>query len=99
MDVEPLGDDVAPGTPVKVVRDPHWNGPWPSEPTGVIDSGWDIPFKVIDLAERPDINVPDSNRQPMRVFMVRFDEPAHDTSDDGPYQVAEVWEKYLRLVE
>jgi len=97
--VELLGDDVAPGTRVKVVRDAAWDGPWPSEPTGVIDPGWDIPFKVIDLAERPDINVPDSDRHPMRTFMVRFDEPAHDTSEAGPYQVAEVWEKYLRLVE
>jgi hypothetical protein len=51
------------------------------------------------LPERPDINVPDSDRHPMRTFMVRFDEPAHDTSEDGPYQVAEVWEKYLRLLE
>jgi hypothetical protein len=91
-----LGDDVAPGMRVKVVRDPDWDGPWPSEPTGTIDAGWDIPFKVIDLANRPDINVPDSDRRPMRTFMVRFDEPAQDTSGDGPYYLAEVWEKYLR---
>lgn len=94
-----LGDDIAPGTRVKVVRDPDWDGPWPSEPTGTIDPGWDIPFSVIDLATRPDIDVPDSDRHPMRTFMVRFDEPAHDTSEDGPYYMAEVWEKYLRLVD
>jgi hypothetical protein len=84
---------------VKVVRDPDWDGPWPSEPTGTIDPGWEVPLKVIDLAERPDINVPDSDRHPMRVFMVRFDAPAHDASDDGPYYMAEVWEKYLRLID
>jgi hypothetical protein len=92
-----LGDHVVPGTRVKVVRDPDW--PWPSEPTGTIEPGWDIPFSVIDLAKRPDIAVPDSDRYPMRTFMVRFDEPSYDTSEDGPYYMAEVWEKYLRLVD
>jgi hypothetical protein len=38
---------------------------------------------VIDVAKRPDIDVPDSDRHPMRTFMVRFDEPAHDTSEDA----------------
>lgn len=46
--------------------------------------GGDIPFSVIDLAKRPDIDVPDSDRHPMRTFLVRFDEPAHDTSEDAP---------------
>ena len=58
MRVKFLGDDVAPGTRVKVVRDPDWDGPWPSEPTGTIDPEWDIPFSVIDLAKRTDIDVP-----------------------------------------
>lgn len=96
--MDPLPEHVTPGTRVKVIRDPGWDGPWPTEPTGTIDPGWDIPFSVIDLAQMPDINVPDSDRHRMRTFMVRFDEPATDTSEDGPYYMAEVWEKYLRLL-
>jgi hypothetical protein len=92
-----LGEHVTAGARVRVVRDPDWDGPWPSEPTGVIAEGFKIPFKVIDLAQRLDINVPDGDRGTMRTFMVRFDEPAEDGSGHGPYYMAEVWEKYLRL--
>jgi len=94
-----LGESIAPGTRVKVVRDPDYEGPWPSEPTGRIEPGWDIPLKVIDLANRPEIKVVDSDRHTMRTFMVRFDEPADDMSDDGPYYMAEIWEKHLRVLE
>lgn len=91
-----LGEQVAAGTRVRVVRDPEWDGPWPSEPTGEIAEGFDVPFGVIDLSQRRDINVPDSDRCIMRTFMVRFDEPAEDGSGLGPYLIAKVWEKYLR---
>ena len=94
-----LGNHVAAGTRVRVVRDPSWDGPWPSEPTGQIADNFPIPFSEIDLARRPDINVPDEDRGIMRSFMVRFDEPAEDGSGHGPYYMAEVWEKYLRLAE
>jgi hypothetical protein len=86
---------------VKVVRDPEWNGPWPSEPTGAIAEDFRIPFSFVDLREPqpPDARVADTDPPLMRTFMVRFDEPAHDTSTDGPYHMAEVWEKYLREMD
>lgn len=92
-----LGDNVRPGTRVKVVRDPDWPGPWPSEPTGVIDPYANAPVRVIDLATMPEVNVPDSDRGPMREFLVRFDEPQRDNDNAGPYSEAVIWEKYLRL--
>jgi hypothetical protein len=82
-----------------VVRDPDSGGPWPSEPTGRIAYNFDVPFGVIDLAERRDINVPDADPVLMGMFMVRFDEPAQDLDEDGPYYMAEIWEKYLRLLD
>jgi hypothetical protein len=95
----PLGENVRPGARVKVVRDSQWNGPWPSEPTGIIHPDGDCPVRVIDLARKPEINVPDEDRGPMREFMVLFDEPQRDSDGAGPYNGAVIWEKYLRLVE
>jgi len=99
MTVQPLGDDVRPGARVKVVKDSRWEGPWPSQPTGIIDPDADIPINVIDLAAMPEVNVPDADRGPMREFLVRFDEPQLDGDGAGPYYAAVIWEKYLRLVE
>lgn len=93
-----LGNRVSPGTRVKVVRDPDWDGPWPTEPTGVIADGFEAPLDVIDLARERDVNVPETDRVMMRTFMVRFDEPVRDGDGCGPYYMAEVWEKHLRLL-
>ena len=95
--MELLGDSVAPGTRVRVVRDPHWNGPWPAEPAGTI--GPPSPVRTLDLAAMPEVNIPDSDRGPMREFYVAFDEPQLDGDGHGPYRAAVVWEKYLRLAE
>jgi hypothetical protein len=97
--VKALGNDVQPGTRVKVIKDSRWNGPWPTEPTGVIDLAADAPVRVIDLATMPEVNVPDSDRGPMREFLVRFDEPQCDGDGAGPYYAAVIWEKHLRLVD
>lgn len=91
-----LGERVGAGRRVRVVRDPRLNGPWPSEPTGRIADGFSAPFQELDLAQHPDIDVPDEDRHAMRTFMVRFDQPAEDGSGHGPYYMAEVWEKHLR---
>jgi len=90
-----LGDDVEPGTRVKVVRDPDWAGPWRQEFVGTIE-GPAVPVRVINLAEMPEVNVPDADRGPMREFFVRFDEPQQDCDGTGPYYAAVIWEKYLR---
>jgi hypothetical protein len=94
-----LGDVVEPGTRVQIIKDPRWNGPWPSEPMGFIDPDADCPIRVVDLAKIPEINVPDSDRGPMREFLVHFDEPQLDGEGAGPYVSAVIWEKYLRLIE
>ncbi len=95
--VRPLGDDVAPGTRVKVTGDPDWHSPWPSEPTGRIAENFDVPLAVHDLSDRA--HLPDRYRHLMRSFMVRFDEPAQDFEERGPYYMAEIWETYLRLLD
>jgi len=97
--VKELGDNVQPGVRVKVVKDSDWNGPWPAEPTGAIDPDADAPIRVLDLATMPEVNVPDSDRGPMREFLVRFDEPQRDGDGTGPYSSAVIWEKYIRRLD
>jgi hypothetical protein len=82
------------GQRVKVIRDPGWPGPWPNEPVGVIEPILGEAFRVVDLND-PSINVPDSDRRLMREYLVQFDEPQLDTSGEGPYRAAVIWEKYL----
>ena len=91
-----LGEDVQPGTRVRVVQDPDWDGPWKREFLGTVE-GPAVPVNVLDLAAMPEVNVPDSDRGPMREFFVRFDEPQQDCDELGPYRSAVIWEKYLRL--
>jgi hypothetical protein len=90
-----LGDAVEDGMKVRVIKDPDWDGPGKVEFVGTI-VGPDIPFRVIDLAAKTEINVPDSDRGRMREFFVRFDEPQLDCGGMGPYGSAVIWEKYLR---
>jgi hypothetical protein len=90
---------VAPGTRVKVVKDPNWNGPWATEFMGTIAPDADAPIRTQNLAPMPEVNVPDSDRGSMREFLVHFDEPQLDCHGQGPYRAAVIWEKYLRLPE
>lgn len=83
-----------PGDRVRGIRDAEWNGPWPAEPTGVIEPMLGEPFRVINTTDAS-FNVPDDERGEVREFMVRFDEPQLDVEGDGPYGAATVWEKYL----
>jgi len=97
--VRGLGDDIAPGVRVKVVRDPGWNGRWPAEPEGVIHPDADCRVRVIDLPEMPEVQVDAEDRRAMSEFMVLFDEPQIDGDGAGPYYAAVIWEKYLRLAD
>jgi hypothetical protein len=97
--MRPLPEEVLPGARVRVVRDPDWDGPWPAEPTGLIDPHAPAPVRLIELATMPEVNVPDSDRGPMREFLVQFDEPQLDGDGAGPYRAAVIWEKYLRLLD
>ena len=87
-----------PGTQVRVVKDPDWDGPWRNEFLGVIDPDTDAPVRVLDLPAMPEVNVPDADRRPMAEYLVRFDEPQVDCDGQGPYRAAVIWEKYLRPV-
>ncbi|MHB1570651.1 MAG: hypothetical protein ACYC0H_15805 [Solirubrobacteraceae bacterium] len=93
-----LGDDVTPGTRVRVIQDPEWPGPWEQEFAGTV-VGLRVPVRVIDLTAMPEVNVPDADRGPMREFHVQFDQPQRDSDGHGPYKAAVIWEKYLRRVD
>lgn len=72
------------GTRVRIVRDPDGDGPWPTEPSGVIDT-----IAAPELVQHPRAN-PDELK-----YWVTFDEPQHDSGNDGPYQGAQIWDRYL----
>jgi hypothetical protein len=82
------------GQRVRIIRDPDWPGPWPNEPLGVIEPIFGKAFSVVNLKDSS-VNVPDSDRRMMREYLVQFDEPQNDTSGDGPYSSAVIWEKYV----
>jgi len=74
-----------PGTRVQVRRDAEFPpGPWPSEPTGTIDT---LPSSI----QR-------SLRGPLRIYWVRFDEPQFDLEGDSEYVKAEVAHIYLEVI-
>lgn len=73
------------GTRVTVIQDEHWAGPWRQVFSGTISG----------------MAAPESVDHPMAhdgelAYWVDFDEPQHDTSDDGPYRKAQIWARYLR---
>jgi hypothetical protein len=82
------------GQRVRVIRDPDWPGPWPQEPLGVVEPIMGAAFETVDLTS-PAFRVPDSDRRLMREYLIRFDEPQLDSSGDGPYRAAVIWEKYV----
>lgn len=80
-------DAMPPGTRVRVVKDPAWDGPWLRIFTGTIDRTL-FPQLVRNAAARPG----------EREYSVRFDEPQLDIDGDGPYRKAVIWDRYLELV-
>jgi len=76
---------MAPGTRVLVVQDADWDGPWRREFTGTIDTT--MPPRRVEHAQA---------RPGELAYFVTFDEPQHDSSEDGPYRMAEIWDRYLR---
>jgi hypothetical protein len=81
--VEPPNPELVPGRRVKVIRDPEWAGPWPSEPLGVIEP------------TPSDISVEGNDSGPIRRYQIRFDDPQLDAEGYGPFLGATVPEKYL----
>lgn len=84
----------APGSRVKIVRDPEWNASWPAEPEGLMEPGCDCPARVVDLSAHS-FKGDGEDRGLMRTFMVRFATPRNDGENKGPYYMAEIWKKYL----
>lgn len=82
------------GTRVRVVRSTDFDGPWRQEFLGTIDPEADAPIAVVDpstLSEYVSARWP----EPIREFLVRFDEPQIDAEGAGPYCAAVIWETYL----
>jgi hypothetical protein len=89
----PLAEDPWPadaipvGTRVRVIKDESWDGPWREVFTGTIDSTI-TPMRVKHVPAH--LNELE--------YSVTFDQPQHDTSDDGPYQKAVIWARYLEVL-
>jgi hypothetical protein len=68
-----------------VLRDPDFGpGPWPAEPTGVVESLSGNEFAEIETRLGRD-----------RMYFVRFDVPQLDADGEGPYVSSQVLGKYL----
>ncbi|MFV8129042.1 hypothetical protein [Streptomyces syringium] len=76
---------MAAGTRVTVIRDSSWDGPWQAAFQGTID----------------DLYAPGPVRHSMAregelAYWVVFDEPQYDSSGDGPFRGAQIWDRYLK---
>lgn len=76
----------APGSRVRVVRAPDWDGPWQVEFTGTVDDT---------------MGAPEPNEHPWALdgellYWVVFDAPQFDSGGDGPYRKARIWGRFLR---
>ena len=78
--------ELVPGARVRVIKDPEWNGPWPSEPLGVIEK-----------VGNDNVVMADSPWGPVRQYFVRFQSPQRDADGDGPFTSALIWQQYLRV--
>ena len=75
---------LAPGTRVRVRQDRRFPpGPWPAEPSGTIDH---LPSSIQQ-----------SQRGPLRMYWVMFDEPQFDVEGDTAYIKAEVAHIYVEV--
>lgn len=76
-----------PGTRVRVIHDPEWNGPWRTVFLGTIDRT--MPPQLVRNRVAHDGE---------REYLVAFDEPQLDADGDGPYRKAVIWERYLEVL-
>ena len=77
-----------PGTRVRVIKDSTWDGPWRRELTGTIDATMPPQLVEHEMARPGEL-----------AYFVAFDEPQHDSSGDGPYRKAEIWDRHLVPLE
>jgi hypothetical protein len=76
-----------PGTRVRVIHDPEWNGPWRTVCLGTIDRT--VPLQLVRHRVAHDGE---------REYSVIFDEPQLDADGDGRYRKAVIWERYLDVL-
>ncbi|GIG69342.1 ferrous iron transport protein A [Phytomonospora endophytica] len=73
------------GTRVHITRDPNWDGPWAAEFTGAISTVG---------APKP---VQHAHATPGELeYFVTFDEPRYESSGEGPYHGAQIWDRYIQ---
>ncbi|MEY9969585.1 hypothetical protein ABIA33_007674 [Streptacidiphilus sp. MAP12-16] len=77
---------LAPGSRVRVLRDPAWDGPWQREFLGTID----------DLAAPAPVQHAQARHGEL-AYWICFDEPQFDSGGEGPYRKALIWDRYLRF--
>ncbi|MFJ5013708.1 ferrous iron transport protein A [Streptomyces griseoluteus] len=76
---------LAPGSRVRVVRDPDWDGPWQVEFTGTLDAmGAPEPAQHVRALTGE------------LLYWVTFDAPQYDCDRCGPYRKAQISGRYLR---
>jgi len=76
------------GTPVRIIQDSSWAGPWASVFTGTI-SNMAAPEPPASTAARPD----------ELAYWVDFDQPQQDADGDGPYRKAQIWDRYIEVLQ
>ena len=79
---------LAAGTRVHVVQDEAWAGPWAMVFTASV-SDMAAPELVVSPVARPgELN-----------YWVDFDESQMDAAGDGPYRRAQIWDRYIEVLE
>ncbi|MFI1200626.1 ferrous iron transport protein A [Streptomyces sp. NPDC020883] len=76
---------MTPGTRVTVIKDASWDGPWQVEFQGTIDD-----FGPPEPVQNS------SAREGEMAYWVVFDESQYDSSGDGPFRKAWIWDRYLK---
>jgi hypothetical protein len=77
-----------PGVRVRVIQDPTWGGPWLRVFSAKISAlGAPEPARS-RLAEPGELE-----------YWVEFDEPELDRDADGPYDKAQIWDRYLETLD
>lgn len=80
----PAAAALAPGSRVRVIRDPEWDGPWQNEFAGTIDV----------MGPPEPVQNPPALPGELK-YWVTFDAPQYDSAGDGPYRKAQIWGRYL----
>lgn len=73
------------GSRVTVIQAGEWDGPWSHEFAGTIDS----------MAAPQPVRHAHARAGELS-YWVAFDEAQYDSSGDGPYHKAQIWDRYLR---